>query len=242
MARKALLPGYERLPGKSERVLNKVTGEVISDRQYKKLAREFSPTSPITSTGKKITSNEALAKFNREAAPEVAAARPARGRTSLRKAPVQLQQERARALRELARQAEERKRVDKERREVERKVERAKKKKVRQRNVSPAGFKKDKRTGERRRAAQYDFTSYDEMVELHEQAQEIRSIRFWGVGIRGVDERTGNHLDAWLWGLSDIRLELDEDELDELTEDFLEAKPYFVFTSWYAHFKKGRDL
>lgn len=241
-AKKALLPGFKRLPGGAEKVLNTLTGETISDRQYKKLSRQASGLTPLNERGEKIISNEALAKFNKTISPQSAISRPARGRTSLRKADRLVAEEAARARLELeaAKKREHRDRVDQSK--IARRIEAAKKKKVKARKVSAQGFTKDKRTGQRRRAAQYDFTSFDELEELHEQASEIRAIKYWGVGIRGVDERSGKHLDAWLFGLNSMGIEPDEDELEEETADFLEQKPYFLFLSWYVHFKKGPGL
>lgn len=241
MAKKSLLPGYTRIAGGAERVRTP-TGAEISDRAYKKIAREVSGLTPINEKGQKIVSNEALAKFNRQVNPTESIARPARGRKSLRKADEALKAEAARSRLELEAA---KKRAAKElqaQRDVARKVERAKRKKVRTRRVSAQGFTKDKRSGERRRAAQYDFTSFDELEELYEQAKGSYGIKFWGVGIRGVDERSGKHLDAWLYGLMDFSYEPDEEQLEDETVDFLERKPYFIFTSWYVHFKKGKGL
>lgn len=239
---KSLLPGFKRLPGGAERVLNLATGESISDRAYKKLAREVSGTTPLNAHGAKIVSNEALAKFNRQIAPKEAAARPARGRASLRKSDAALREELIQARLEAAAKSKREKEEQKARSAISRKVEQAKKKKIKQRKVSLQGFKKDKRSGERRRAAQYDFSSEDELQDLYDEASEISAIKYWGVGIRGVDERTGQHLDAWLDGLFDFSYELSDIDLEELTESFLERKPYFVFLNWYVHFKKGKGL
>jgi hypothetical protein len=241
MAKKSLLPGFKRLPGGAEKVQTP-SGEIISDRQYKKLQRAASGLTPINSQGQKIVSNEALAKFNKSISPTEHISRPARGRTSLRKADEALRLEAIRARLELeaAKRREEKERVEEAK--ITRRVEAAKKKKIKARKVSAQGFTKDKRSGERRRAAQYDFRSFEELEELYEQAQGVRGIKFWGVGIRGVDERSGKHLDAWLYGLMDFSYEPDEEQLEEETEDFLMRKPYFVFTSWYVHFKKGKGL
>lgn len=240
--KKSLLPGFKRLPGGAERVLNTRTGETLSDRQYKRLAREASGVTPLNSSGSKITSNEALAKFNRAIDAKAAAARPARGRASLRKSDAALREELIQARLEKERAEAKAKAERKAQSEITRRVERAKTKKQKLRKVSPMGFKVDKRTGLRRRAAQYDFWSEDELQDLYEQAEGVRSIKFWGVGIRGVDERTGLHLDAWLSGLYDFSYGPDDIDLEEITEEFLERKPYFVFTSWYAHFAKGKGL
>lgn len=241
MARKTLLPGFQRVSGdKAERVRNLNTGEIISDRQYKKLTREASALTPINSQGQKITSNEALAKFNRQTAPIKAASRPARGRKSGQKLSRELQFERAQAAAEEAA----RKKREAEKRKAEnalaQKIERAKKKKIKKRKVTTQGFKVNKKTGERRAAAQYDFESEDELQDLWDEAQGVRGVKYWGVGVRGIDERTGKHLDAWLAGLFDFSYEPGDIDLEELTSDFQERKPYFVFTNWFAHFARAK--
>jgi hypothetical protein len=241
MAKKSLLPDFKRLPGGAEKVQTP-SGEIISDRQYKKLQRAASGLTPINSQGQKIVSNEALAKFNKSISPIEHISRPARGRTSLRKADEALRQESAKVRLEQEVAKKRAAKELKEQREIARKVERAKRKKVKTRRVSLQGFTKDKRSGERRRAAQYDFTSFDELEDLYDGAKGKFGIKFWGVGIRGVDERSGKHLDAWLYGLMDFSYEPDEEQLEEETNDFLMRKPYFVFTSWYVHFKKGKGL
>lgn len=239
---KSLLPGFKRIAGGAERVMNLITGESISDRAYKRLAREASGNTPLGPNGAKIVSNEALARFNRAVDAKAAIARPARGRASLRKSDEALRDELIQARLEKAAKLKRDKAEENARLQVVRRVEAAKKKKIKSRKVTTQGFKKDKRTGERRRAAQYDFTSEDELQDLYDEASRISSIKYWGVGIRGVDERTGKHLDAWLDGLFAFDYEPDDIDLEELTSDFQERKPYFVFLSWYVHFAKGKGL
>src|SRR5574337_914190 len=85
-------PGYKRVPGGAERVEVEGTGQTISDRAYKKIARLASNKTP-TIGGQKVITNEALAKLNKQLAPLESAARPARGRVSLRKLDSELQRE-----------------------------------------------------------------------------------------------------------------------------------------------------
>src|SRR5574337_1188918 len=91
MPRAKLLEGYERIPGPAERVKTP-TGQIISDRAYKKISRLASNNTPTIGRQKVIT-NEALAKLNKQLAPLESAARPARGRVSLRKLDSELQRE-----------------------------------------------------------------------------------------------------------------------------------------------------
>lgn len=239
-AKKSLLPGFKRLPGGAEKVQNLITGEIISDRQYKKLSRLANPLSPLGPNGAKVVSNEALAKFNRQVSPKEAIARPARGRASLRKSDEALREELIQKRLDEAAKVKREKEAESARSKIAKRVEAAKKKKIKSRKVTTAGFKKNKRTGIRNLAAQYQFTDEDELQELYGEAKRIRGIKYWGIGISGVDERSAQRLDAWLWGLADFSYDPEDIDLEGLTEDFLERKPYFIFTNWYVHFKRDK--
>lgn len=249
MARKSLLPGYERIKGdKAERVRNLVTGEIISDRQYKKLAREFNPLIPINSEGKKIVSNEALAKFNRETNPTEALARPARGRTSARKLSPEIQRERAQAEVERLAQAKRKAEQEKAAREVERKVEAAKKKKPKAppKKINASSFKYDRRRAHANRkrlmAVQYDFQTFDELVSLHKEAKSYSPIHFWGWGWRGVSVKDGTLKSIWVDGLNAMHISPVEYEFLEMAANSRSDQKYdyIAFISYFVHFKKAK--
>ncbi len=235
MAQKALLPGYRRLPGKSARMVTP-EGVEISQRQYRKIVREQSGMTPIIG-GKKITSNEALAKFNRENNLAAQLARPARGRTGLKKL------DKSEAEKIAAKRAEEKLAAEKEKREAE-----AAQKIINTRNkkIAKATGKKAKkfslnslRPG--RLAFQTTFYSYAEMQELIKDARKSGKVLAFALGINGVDERDGKDLHAMLTGLYDISYKFSEEKFDELSEDFIDGHAYFVFLSWFLHLSFKAD-
>lgn len=228
------LPGFKSLGGKSARYITP-EGKEISQRQYRKLVREASATTPLIN-GVKVTSNEALAKLNRQKDLAGQLARPARGRSSLLKAE---EKERAKVA---AKRAAERLAAEKEMRaEIEaQKIINTRNKAVKRgKVVKKKNFSLNSlRPG--RLAFQIHFDSEQDGGDLVSQAKKSGRVLGYAVGMSGVDERSGKRLDAMISGLYDIGFDFEDVGLEERTENFLESKPYFVFTSWFIHFSFTR--
>lgn len=236
MAKKTLLPGYKSLGGKSQRVLTP-TGEEISRRQYAKIARENSSATPIVN-GKKVTSNEALAKLNKALNPEKFFAKPARGRSSLGKIDSDAQ---AKAL--AKKRAEERAEAEKQMRlDIEaQRLENLKKKRLKKvANKKAKKFSVNSLTPGRL-AFQRQFYSYFELETLLYDAQRSNKVFAYALGISGFDERSGKPLDAMLTGLQDFSVGISEEMFDEMVNDFLIEKSYFVFTNYFVHFSFKKE-
>ena len=212
--------------GKAERYRSTSTGQVVSRRQFDAARR-------LATLGES-TSNEKLAKFNREINPEEAASRPARGKSSLRKLALTARHDIA-----AARIAQEKELADIAKREAEerkaqRKVEHAKRRKVKTKKIN-ARLLKPGNYGTR-----VDFNDYDEYVELYEQAKATGKIFAYGLGIVGVNERTGQIVSPTVFTLRDFDGLLDEDTFYETMNDYAETKSYMIVLNYYMHlaFKK----
>ena len=201
---------WERIAGSARRYRNTVTGEILSRRQYDQL------TKGIT--------YEQKAKDNKQRNLKEALARPARGRTKAR-----TEQEK-----------EIRLDLEYKRQEIARTTALEKKaaqraKKTRVKKIRPQLLK----TGHR--AARVDFTTYEEYAEYVEQMNAVklpngmRLITSYGIGIVGYDERTGRELGATLVPLQSPRVKLNENDLEQVTDDFLEQKSYFMYSHHYLH-------
>jgi hypothetical protein len=235
MARKTLLPGYTRLPGKAARIITP-ENEEISQRQYRKIVREKSGLTPFVD-GKKVISNEALAKFNRTINFENQLARPARGRTGLSKL-TEAQREKEKEKRKAAK-------IKKEIAEREAKENAAVVRKL-NRKIKAAGNKKAKKFSINslkagRLAYQLDFYTYAEFKSIIKDAQKSGKVPYFALGIRGVDERDGKTLTATLTGLMDIKYNFTESRLDEETDDFIENHAYMLFLNWFVHLSFSKD-
>ena len=236
MAKKnALLEGYKRVTGSSAR-METPTGEIISQRQYRKIVREKSGLTP-TIDGKKVISNEALAKLNRETNREAQLARPARGRTGLSK---ETKEQKAAIA---AKRKLEREKAEKEYAEAvaEQKLTKARNKRIAQ--VSNKKAKKFSLNSLRagRIGFQSDFYDYGEFQTLIKDARKSNKVFGFAIGIRGIDERNGKSLTATLTGLYDISYPISEEYLIEITEDFISGHAYFVFLNGFVHFSFKKE-
>lgn len=199
------------LGGKSRRYRNTQTGEELSRRQYDQRIRGQ------VSYAKKAEQSK-LENL------EKALARPARGR---RKAATTAEVElRVEGYREYQRQ------------EYEKKIERAAKslaRKARPKKIRPQLLKSG------RRAERVNFTSPEELSDLIKQANTVKApngkrlITSIGIGLVGVDSRTGNKIGATLINMQSPRVKLSWDDLLELTDDYIKEKGYFIFSHWFMH-------
>lgn len=235
MARKTLLPGYTRVTGTSARIRTPL-GDEISQRQYRKIVRSVSTLTPYSGT-KKVITNEALAKFNREIDLEKQLARPARGRKGLSKVSEKQRESivKKRLIKKLTKE------LGKERAKERRKI-------VTLRNsaIKKATGKKAKkfslnmlRPG--RLAFQTPFYTYDELIQLIADAKKSGKVFAFTVGINGIDERTGESRTPVLGGLMDLNLKYPESRLNDATDEFMNEHLYMVFLSWYVHFSFKKD-
>lgn len=201
---------FKALGGSTRRYLNTLTGETISRRQYQNLMQGIS--------------FEKKAAENKAADLGKALARPARGRTKATS-----QQEIEDRLAAAAEKAEQ------DNLKKLRKSATAAAKRVRPKVIRPQLLK----TGHM--AARVNFTTYDEYESYLAQMNTVKApngkrlITSYGVGIVGYDERTGDTIGATLVVLQSPRTKVSEEELIELTDDYIMEKPYFIFSHYYLH-------
>lgn len=200
------------LGGKTRRFRNTETGEEISRRQYQNRIKGIS--------------FEAKAKASKAANIQEALARPAKGRKKVSSASPEA---------EARLKTFEEQQAQKLEKELNRRA-RAKSKKVHVPQIRPQLLK----TGHR--AARVPFNTHAEYVRLLKQAREImvplngrRLITAYGLGVVGYDERTGKELDATLVTMQSPSIVYTEDELENILEDFLMEKIYFIFSHWFMH-------
>lgn len=207
---------FKSLGGKSRNYLDTLTGATVSRRQRDKIER--------------AVNYEALAKQNKQKDLAAALARPARGRT---KAVTQREIEtRLEAAQEAATQAQHKR--------LTKKADAASKR-IKVKQIRPQLLK----TGHR--AARIPFQTYEQYVELLKQmnAQKLpngrRLIFSYGLGIVGFDERTERELTATLVTLQSPKVKISAREFQQLTDDFLAEKMYFIFSHYFLHLHFDTD-
>jgi hypothetical protein len=215
MATSKVLPGFRRLPGRSERFINEATGEEISRRKYDTIRRGLS--------------NEQLRDINRAQNPEISLARPARGRTSAIKLAPEIRADIAAARREAEEQRKQREKQIKETAKLQRKIESAKNKKVRRKKVRKQLLKPGQM------GSRIAFNDYDEYTEALDEARKTGVVFAYGLGWHGIDERTGRTLDVTVFTLTSVRTTYDEDEFETAFEESQESKSYMIFLNYFMH-------
>jgi len=207
---------WKSLGGKSRNYLNTETGEIISRRQYDKRIKGIK--------------YEEKAKKNKAENLKAAVARPARGRQKA-KTEYEIEQ-RLKALEEKAEQE----RIKKLNLAASRKAKKFRVKKIRP-QLLKAGH----------RAVRIPFKTHDEFADLRKQmlSQKLpngrRLISSYGLGITGIDERTGKELDAFLISLQSPNVNITETELYEITDEFIGARLYFIFSHYFLHLHFDRE-
>lgn len=188
--------------------MNTETGEEISRRQYQNIVKGIS--------------FEAKAQQNKKESLAKSLARPARGRTK-----AATQQEIEQRLELAASRAEIQNRTRLERKAAQ------KGRKKRIKTIRPQLLKSG-HMGER--IPFYDYEDYETLMgQMGQMIGGKRLITAYGVGIVGVDERTGQELTATLFTLRSPKMWIDEDELEAETEDFIYSHPYFIFSHYFMH-------
>lgn len=204
---------FKPLGGKSRQFLNTETGEIISRRQYDKI---------------RGIQYEAKAAANKKANLAEALARPARGRKKAEsKAEAELRAEAARIRQQIE---EEEKQKKKLLRAASSRAHKVKPKKIRKAMLK-AGH----------RAERVSFTEYEEYVDYIAQMKSNvlpngrRLVSSYAIGMVGYDERDEKELGAMLTGLQSPSVKLTEEELRDLSDDFIISRPYFVFSHYFLH-------
>lgn len=217
------MPTYQPLGGKSRRYRVLETGEEISRREYLKRT--------------KGTSFEKIRDENLKRDPLTSVLRPARGRRSALKA--EEKQLIAQARLEERRERELREKIEKERRRVERQIKKVVGKKVSRRKITKRLLKPG------RLGARIVFNNYSEYREALREMRALGDEVVWGYGVGVViaNEETGDERDATLWTLQGINETIDEDELDDVTQEFIESRAYNAqFARWFMHVRFAKNF
>lgn len=217
------MPTYRPLGGKSRRYLEIESGQEISRREYLKRTRG--------------TSFEKIRDENLRKDPLASVLRPARGRKSAQKAEekaliaqMRLEEKREKELRD---------KIEKERKRVERQIKKVVGKKVSRKKISKRLLKPG------RLGARIVFNSYDEYLEALREMRALGENVVWGYGVGVViaNEETGEERDATLWTLQGIGETIGEEELWDVTTEFLESRAYKAqFARWFMHVRFAKSF
>lgn len=203
---------FQRLPGSSRSFIDLDTGKIYSRRQHDKIVQG-------------IVSFEQKAAKNLAENPEAALSRPARGRS---KARTKAEAKRRVAARE---EAEEIKRTVKLEKLAAKKSARIKLKKVTPQLLKTGHFSR-----------RIPFRDYDQFLSLIHDAQKLRVrgkkvIEAYSLGVTGYSTNDrANPPKLFPSTISTKRSiidPLDEDEFDDLTDDFLETKSYYILSHYW---------
>jgi len=216
------MANFERVPGPARQYRNTDTGEIISRRKYLEQKRGVS--------------NEMFAKMNAVTNPELAALRPARGRKSALKLSKTEQELIAQArLEDKLRQREIREEA-KKKREIEKLLKkRGTKKQIKRRRITGALLQPG-RMGRR-----IPFETYDDYVEMFKEAKAGGKVKFYGLGMQGYHENTGQELDITVFTMRTLTRPIPEDEFFAVMEEALEERLYFVFTNYWMHLAFSKE-
>lgn len=213
-----LLPGYKGLGGSSKRVLDTRTGETLSRRQYAQRVKRSS-----------LLTNEQLAKINKKSDPKSQILRPTKGRTSALKLAPAISEDVANARIEEQERISREKSREKQQKKVDHKIELAKGKRVKVKKIT-ARLLEPGKLGRR-----LGFNDYDDYLSLFKQAKATKKIFAYGMGVEGVDARSGLIVTPTLWTLRSFDKPISEREFDEKVTDFLTSRSYIVFTNFWMH-------
>ena len=211
---------FERVPGPARAYRNKKTGKVISRRQYQNLSG---------------VSFEAKAKANREKDAAAQLARPAKGRSSVRKLSKEMQADIVKARQEAKESKAAAERARKEETKRLRKVEQMKKKKIHRKKIRPQLLRSGN-MGER-----IAFETYEDYLEAIDEAKRSGVVFAYGLGWSGVDSRDLRELDVTVLRLTALSSVLGEEEFDEIMEESQLEKPYMDFLHYWMHVAFKRE-
>lgn len=208
---------FTALKGSARRYLDNVTGKEVSRRQYQEYMRGG-------------TTNEQLAAINRAQNPIIAAARPAKGRKSALRASPQEREIIAQARIEDKLRREVIKQEAKKQREIEKLLAKRGAKKPKRRKRITLSLLQPGRIGRR-----IEFYTYQDYVEMFAEAKSGGKVKFYGLGMQGYHENTGQELDITVFTMRTFTRPLPEDEFNAHMEEEMENRTYFVFTNYWMH-------
>lgn len=211
----ATLPGFKRLPGRSERFLVVATGEEISRRKYDLIRRGLS--------------NEELARINRATELKTQLARPARGRKSVLKAPDFIREEVVTERVAETAKKEILKKVEKEQKKISRANERLTAKKVHLPKFSGRLLKPG------RKARRVPFNEYSEYAGYWADMKKSKIVFAYSLGIAAVDTRIGLERDAIVFPMRTFDRVLSEEQFESEMNEFLDSHAYLEFMHYFIH-------
>jgi hypothetical protein len=211
----ATLPGFKRLPGRSERFLVVATGQEISRRKYDLIRRGLS--------------NEDLARINKATELQNQLARPARGRKSVLKAPDFIKQEVVSERIAESTKKEILKKVEKQQKKIDRDNQRLTARQVKVPKFSGRLLKAG------RKARRVPFNDYDEYVTFYGDMKKSKIVFAYSLGIAAVDTRIGRERDAIVFPMRTFDGLLSEDEFQSYMDAFLESHAYLEFMHYFIH-------
>lgn len=210
------------LKDKGRNYLDTLTGETVSRRQRDKALRSVFSEKPI--------SNEASAKFNLQTNPELALARPARGRKSVLKAS-QTEREMIVAARieDKERKAELAKKEQQER-ALQRALFRSANKSVKVKHVTKRSLKPGSK------GARFSFNTYNEYLRLKQEAQSIGVVLSYSLGMVGYHSETNQAHGVTVFTMESIKNKpIPEERFYERFDEERKARTYFVFQHYFMH-------
>lgn len=214
----ALLPGFKGLGGTAKRVLDLSTGKELSRREYaEKVKRQG------------LLSNEQLAKLNRDTQPEKQILRPTKGRKSAQKlkeddAKLEAQKRLLEAAKQKRREAE-----LKEQRATAKKIEAKKRKVIKPKKITARLLEPGKQ------GRRIPFNTYDDYLQMFTDAKATKKIFAYGLGVEGIDSRSGKIVTATIFTMRGFGRPISEDDFNDAMEEFLTERLYFVFTNYFIH-------
>ena len=219
----ALLPGFIGLGGKSKRVQNVATGEVLSRRVYAEKIKR----------GGLIT-NEQLAQVNKSQDLIASISRPAKGRRSIQKLGPEFKKTVAQARIEAATGKAQREAREKLEKKANREFERLLGKQI---VIVPKVTSRLLKAGDKgRRIA---FNDYQDYLIIRAQAEKTGDILSMSVGVTGIDTRNPLNpimISATVFTMLPIRQKRTEAEFNEGIKDFVESKSsYFMLLHFWTH-------
>lgn len=210
------------LKDKGRNFLDTLTGKTVSRRQRDKALRSVFSEKPI--------SNEASAKFNLQTNPELALARPARGRKSVLKAS-QTEREMIVAARieDKERKAELAKKEQQER-ALQRALFRSANKSVKVKHVTKRSLKPGSK------GARFSFNTYGEYLQLKKEAQATGVVFSYGLGMVGYHGETNQSYGVTVFTMEHINNKpIPEKTFYERFDEERMARAYFVFQHYFMH-------
>lgn len=202
-----------RVPGR--KFQNTETGEIITRRQFDKL---------------RGISFEKKAAENRAKDLGLSLSRPARGRKKV------VSKEAIERRVEQFKEAQEVKRTVKLERLAKLKGSKIRPKKIRKQLLVAGHF-----------AERIGFTTHEQFEDLRSQMLSQKApngkplIFGYTLGIVGIDDRTGAVVYGWLASQRTPRTDIDEEEFDDLTDEFINEHAYFIPSNYFLHLRFNSD-